>query len=110
MVAKKAPHTYRKCGANPLFVIESLSPLLGYRKIKEVRPSSRHMIVVTCVFNCRQYNFVIGPMPVYIPEPLAAAYAAVLPIAVVVMAFSVLSRARKAGWQFVAGCLEAEWI
>jgi hypothetical protein len=37
--AKKDPRTCRKRG--PFHrVIESLSPLLGYQKIKEIRPSS----------------------------------------------------------------------
>lgn len=63
-VAKKAPRTCRKRGASPLSNRKSQSTVrLSKRSRRLVRPP-RHMIVVNRVFSPRQYNFVIGPIPV----------------------------------------------
>jgi hypothetical protein len=61
---QKSPAHLPEARGPSVEVIESLSPLLGHRKIKEVSSVLLDTPVVNRVFNRGQYNFVIGPIPV----------------------------------------------
>jgi hypothetical protein len=85
-------------------MIESLNPLLGHRKIKEVSSVLLDTPVVNRVFIRGQYNFVIGPIPVLYAQTADRRLRGCLADRGLRDGFFCLSTTRKPAGN-VAGCL-----